>query len=70
MLVQNIAGARRMIEHLIEHGHQRIAFMGLSRNLFTINARFLGYRRAMQDAGLQEDAFFGCDSYEGHLARP
>jgi LacI family transcriptional regulator len=64
VLVQNTSGARRMVEHLIEHGHQRIAFMGLSRTLFTINARFLGYRRALQDAGLKEDSFFGCDSEE------
>lgn len=62
--VQNTIGARRMTEHLIGHGHKRIAFMGLSRSLFTINARFLGYRRAMQEAGLEEDAFFGCDSQE------
>ena len=67
VLVQNTAGARRMVEHLIGHGHQRIAFMGLSRILFTINARFLGYRRALQDAGLQEDAFFGCESHEDTL---
>jgi LacI family transcriptional regulator len=38
--------------------------MGLSRSLFTINSRFLGYRRAMQDAGLKEDSFFGCESRE------
>ncbi len=62
VLVQNTAGARRMVEHLIEHGHKRIAFMGISRSLFTINARFLGYRRALQDAGLDENSFFGCDS--------
>jgi LacI family transcriptional regulator len=62
VLVQNTAGARRMVEHLIEHGHKRIAFMGLSRALFTINTRFLGYRRALQDAGLQIDTFFGCES--------
>lgn len=67
VLVQNTAGTRRMVEHLIEHGHQRIAFMGLSRVLFTINARFLGYRRALQDAGLQEDSFFGCESEEDTL---
>jgi LacI family transcriptional regulator len=67
VLVQNTAGSRRIIQHLIEHGHQRIAFMGLSRNLFTINARFLGYRRALQDAGLQEDGFFGCESQEDTL---
>lgn len=67
VLVQNTAGARRMTEHLIEHGHKRIAFMGLSRNLFTINSRFLGYRRALQDAGMQEYAFFGCDSPENTM---
>jgi LacI family transcriptional regulator len=67
VLVQNAAGARSIIEHLIEHGHQRIAFMGLSRNLYTINTRFLGYRRALQDAGLKEDSFFGCESQEDTL---
>jgi len=65
--VQNTGGARRIVEHLIEHGHKRIAFMGLSRNLFIINACFLGYRRALQDAGLEEDAFFGCESQEDTL---
>jgi LacI family transcriptional regulator len=60
--LQNTAGAKRMIEHLIEHGHRRIGFMGLSRNLYTINARFLGYRRALQDAGLKEISFSGFDS--------
>ena len=67
VLVQNTAGARRIVGHLIEHGHQRIAFMALSRSLFTINARYLGYRRALQDASLQEDAFFGCESREETL---
>jgi LacI family transcriptional regulator len=67
VMVQNTAGARRMVEHLIEHGHKRIAFMGLTRSLFTINARFLGYRHALQDAGLQEDSFFGCESEEDTL---
>lgn len=67
VLVQNTAGSRRIIEHLIGHGHQRIAFFGLNRNLFTINARFLGYRRALRHAGLQEDGFFGCESQENTL---
>jgi LacI family transcriptional regulator len=60
VLVQNSAGARRIVEHLIEHGHKRIAYLGLSRSLFTVNARFLGYRRAMQDAKLETDAAFDC----------
>jgi LacI family transcriptional regulator len=62
VMVQNTSGASRMVEHLIGHGHKRIAFMGLTRSLFTINARFLGYRRALKDAGLQENSFFGCES--------
>jgi LacI family transcriptional regulator len=69
VLVQNTTGSRRITEHLIEHGHQRILFMGLSRRLFTINARFQGYRRAMLDAGLQADSFFGCDSQEDTLQK-
>jgi LacI family transcriptional regulator len=67
VLVQNTAGSRRVVDHLIEHGHKRIAFMGLSRSLFTINARFLGYRRALQEAGLEAISFFGCDSQEDTL---
>jgi len=67
VLVQNQSGSRRMVQHLIEHGHTRISFMGLSRNLFTINARFQGYRRAMQDAGLESDGFFQCESLESTL---
>jgi len=62
VLVENTSGSRRMVEHLIEHGHGRISFMGLSRKLHTINARHLGYRQAMQEARLPEMAFFGCDS--------
>jgi LacI family transcriptional regulator len=67
VLVQNTAGSRRIVEHLIEHGHKRIAFMGLSRSLFTINARFLGYRRALRNAGLEESPFFGCELQEDTL---
>ena len=67
VLVQNTAGAHRMVEHLIEHGHQRIAFMGFSRDLFTINARFLGYGRTMLEAGFKVNAFFGCESQEDTL---
>jgi LacI family transcriptional regulator len=62
VLVQNSAGARRIVAHLIEHGHKRIAFLGVSRSLFTINARFLGYRRAMHEAGLETDAAFECNT--------
>jgi LacI family transcriptional regulator len=64
VLVENTHGARRIVQHLIEHGHDRISYMGLSRSLYTMNARYLGYHRAMQEAGLQGSAFFGCNSRE------
>ncbi len=60
VLVQNSAGARRMVEHLIEHGHAHICFAGLSRSLYTINARFNGYRQAIRAAGLEEDVLWNC----------
>lgn len=67
VLVQNAPGARRMVEHLIEHGHKRICFAGLNRDLYTIKARFAGYRQAMRRAGLKEDALWDCTSQERTL---
>jgi LacI family transcriptional regulator len=64
VLVQNAIGMRHLAGHLIEHGHKRICYIGLSRSLFTINTRFLGYRRAMHSAGLEADAVFDCTSEE------
>jgi LacI family transcriptional regulator len=64
VLVQNQSGARRLTEHLIGHGHRRIVFMGLRRDLYTIDARFQGYRRAMSEAGLPAEPCFNCASME------
>jgi LacI family transcriptional regulator len=54
--VENKSGARMGVSHLIGHGHRRIDFLGLSRNLFTIKARLDGYREALQGAGLRSNA--------------
>lgn len=64
VLVQNQSGARRMVEHLIGHGHRRIAFVGLRRDLYAVEARFQGYRRAMSEAGLEALPFFNCPTQE------
>jgi LacI family transcriptional regulator len=64
VLVQNTIGSRRITEHLIEHGHRHITFFALSRSLFTMSTRFAGYRRAVQDAGLESCAVFDCSSEE------
>lgn len=65
VLVQNQSGAKRAVQHLItEHGHKRIVFIGLSKTLYTVHARFEGYRRAMLEAGLQSQPTFKCTSQE------
>jgi LacI family transcriptional regulator len=77
VLVENQSGARRMTHHLVEHGHKHIVFMGLSRNLYTIDARYRGYQKAMQEAGLQAESCFRCTTpeatraaIEAHLRSP
>lgn len=61
VLVQNQSGAKGAVQHLIgEHGHRRIVFIGLNRQLYTMCARFEGYRRAMTEAGLRPEPLFKC----------
>lgn len=56
VLVENEAGGRRATEHLLGLGHKRIAFLGLSDKLYTINMRHRGYSAAMKAAGLPEQS--------------
>src|ERR1700742_3787489 len=61
VLVQNQSGSKRAVQHLIAaHGHKRIMLIGLNKSLYTVRARFEGYRRAMLDAGLQSEPTFHC----------
>jgi LacI family transcriptional regulator len=65
ILVQNQSGSKRAVQHLIaDHGHKRIALIGLSKSLYTVRARFEGYRRAMLEAGLEPKPSFKCTSQE------
>jgi len=64
VVVENSAGARRMTEHLIEHGHKHIHFLGDSPHLFTIKTRVDGYRRALSLAGLATRVNLEADSQE------
>jgi LacI family transcriptional regulator len=53
VLVQNKIGAKLAVEHLIGHGHERIACVGLSKSLYTMKTRYEGYRRALAEAKLK-----------------
>ena len=52
------------VNHLIGHGHRRIAFIALGKNLFTMKTRYLGYEAAMRKAGLKPEAHFDCKTQE------
>ncbi len=64
VVVQNRSGAQAAVEHLLAHGHRRVGFLGLSRGLYTIKARFDGYCRAMLEAGLSQQSSFECATLE------
>ena len=64
VLVNNRAGARAGVAHLIDHGHKRIAFLGLAKSLFTMQARYSGYTEAMNRAGLAPENYVECKSSE------
>jgi LacI family transcriptional regulator len=56
VLIDNAAGARQGVEHLLAHGHRRIAFVGDRRRLYTARERLKGYRRALAAAGVVPDS--------------
>lgn len=55
VLVDNRLGARKGVEHLISHGHRRIAALGHVSRLRTVADRFAGTRDALVDAGIRPD---------------
>jgi LacI family transcriptional regulator len=48
----SVGGARRLIEHLIELGHQRIGMITESPEVSTARDRVNGYRQALEAAGI------------------
>ncbi len=49
------SGAHQATEHLIGHGHRRIAFIGDTMATTTTARRLQGYRAALRAAGIAED---------------
>ena len=56
LLVENEQGARLGTDHLIQLGHKKIAYVGLSDDLYTMGMRHRGYAAAMAAAGLTPSA--------------
>jgi LacI family transcriptional regulator len=55
VLLDNANGARQAVEHLIAHGHHRIAMLADTPRIFTAPERLRGYREALSTAGLPVD---------------
>lgn len=53
--VHDVEGGQLAVTHLIERGHQRIAFAGGPMSTPQVADRLAGARRAMEDAGLDDD---------------
>jgi LacI family transcriptional regulator len=52
VLLDNFGGARTAVEHLLAHGHERIAMVGDRAGLYTASERLDGYRQALAAAGV------------------
>lgn len=50
---ENVGASKNGVSHLIALGHRRIAFVGNLDTASTVRDRFLGYRRALEDAGIE-----------------
>jgi len=55
VVIDNEATARHAAEHLIAHGHRRIAFVGTDLDQTPVNLRLGGYRKALSAHGLAYD---------------
>jgi LacI family transcriptional regulator len=55
VLVDNAGGARSAVQHLIAHGHRRIACVADPEELFTAAERLAGYRAALAMAEIEPD---------------
>jgi len=47
VLTDNVGGARRGIQHLVAHGHRRIAYVGDLQSIVTAALRYQGYREEL-----------------------
>ncbi len=57
VLVENKSGAALAVKHLIQHGHKRIACIGLSGAVYTMRMRHEGYLEALRQAKLKPEPY-------------
>ena len=55
VLINNVQAAKEGVTHLISNGYQRIGIITGLKSATTANDRLLGYRQALQEAGIAHD---------------
>jgi DNA-binding LacI/PurR family transcriptional regulator len=55
VLVDNRAGARKAVRHLLDQGHRRIGYLGDREDIWTIQERYAGFCDAFGDIGMEPD---------------
>jgi DNA-binding LacI/PurR family transcriptional regulator len=66
--VDGAAGVRQAVEHLVQLGHRRIAYLGVSPNFSFSSFRLRGYRDALARAGIGYDERLVHEGLTGPMA--
>ncbi len=56
IVMDNDQAVRKAVNHLVEHGHRRIAFVGGEITHPSIRGRLEGYRKGLEDHGIPRDS--------------
>jgi LacI family transcriptional regulator len=68
VLADNRTGAERATEHLLAHGHERIALLGDDAGLYTARERVAGYRAALGAAGVRDPGLVRMGNHDAAAA--
>jgi DNA-binding LacI/PurR family transcriptional regulator len=56
--INNVDGATTAVRHLVALGHRRIAYIGHQDRVYSDTERMMGYRRALEEAGIPVNESF------------
>ena len=65
VLIENRLGAEEAVQHLLDHGHKRIACLCYDEETYTVRERILGYKSRMLAAGHKSNVVTGLATLDG-----
>ncbi|QAS52211.1 LacI family DNA-binding transcriptional regulator [Halobacillus litoralis] len=67
VLVDNFEGGYQATAHLLDHGHQRIGYIGGQKDSYATVERYKGYAKALEDYGIEPmDEYLKLDEFKIH----